>query len=138
LARRGLVFAAVAGLLVGGLAASGSASAAAAAPTLVGHWALDESSGSTAADSSGNGHTGTVGAGAGWTGGQVGAHALALNGTATSNVDIPEPVVDTSQSFTVSAWVRLTNLLSDPQLSSVGGVSVRLGYCGGVEFLRGL
>jgi alpha-L-arabinofuranosidase len=124
LVRRGLVFAAAAGLLAGGLVASGNASAAAAAPTLVGHWALDEGSGTTAADSSGAGHDGTVGSGATWTGGQVGAHALALAGTSSGNVDIPEPVVDTSQSFTVSAWVKLNSLSGYQTAVSVDGSQV--------------
>ncbi|MFI0232652.1 LamG-like jellyroll fold domain-containing protein [Streptomyces sp. NPDC017086] len=65
------------------------------------------SSGTTAADSSGNAPDAILGAGAAWTTGQVGEHVLHLDGTGNGNADIPAPVVDTSRSFTVSAWVKL-------------------------------
>jgi alpha-L-arabinofuranosidase len=111
-------------MITGGLVAGTSVATADTAPAAAGHWALDEGSGSTAADSSGNGHTGTLGAGASWTPGQVGASAVAFHGTADGNIDIPEPVVDTAQSFTVSAWIRLNNLSGYQTAVSIDGVNI--------------
>jgi alpha-L-arabinofuranosidase len=72
--------------------------------------AFDEGSGTTAADSSGNGHAATLFGAAGWTGGLVGGFALAVPGTGASYAEIPAPVVDTTRSFTVAAWVKLDGL----------------------------
>jgi alpha-L-arabinofuranosidase len=113
---------ACAALLTGGLVAV-TATPASAAPTLAGHWALDEGSGTTTADSSGAGHGGTLGSGAGWTAGQVGSGAVTVNGTANGVVDIPSPVVDTSGSFTVSAWVKLNNTATNQTAVSVDGTA---------------
>jgi len=79
-------------------------------------YSLDEGTGTTAGDASGNGRTATL-TGGGWTTGRLGTgftadgvaladQALTLSGTgqyaATS-----APVVRTDTSFTVAAWVRL-------------------------------
>ncbi len=85
------------------------ASAAATVPTPAGWWQFNEGSGTTTADSSGNGHTGTLGVGATWAAPGVGAHSIATNGTAAGNVTVSGPVVNTSASYTVSAWVNLTS-----------------------------
>jgi len=47
---------------------------------LIAHWTFDEGSGTTCADSSGNGHTGTLQNGAAWTTGIVGSGALYFDG----------------------------------------------------------
>lgn len=80
---------------------------AAAPPGPVGDWSLDESGdGTVAVDGSGNGRDATLYGGATW-GDGVSGGALHLDGTndyaATSGV-----VLDTSKSFSVSAWTRLT------------------------------
>jgi alpha-L-arabinofuranosidase len=75
-----------------------------------GYITFDEGTGTTAADSSGNSNTATLQGGAGWTAGIVGPHALSLNGVQGSFASIPHPVVDTSKSFTVAAWVKLNNV----------------------------
>jgi alpha-L-arabinofuranosidase len=111
-------------LVAGGLgAASLSPAAADSSPTLAAHYALDEGSGTTAADSSGNGANGTLSSGASWTAGQVGTHAAAFNGS-SGNVDIPKPVVDTSQSFTVSAWVKLNSTSGYQTAVSIDGSNI--------------
>src|SRR5439155_17295770 len=76
-------------------------------PPLIAHYPFDEGSGTTAADASGGGHTGTLQGSAGWGRGIVGPSDLALDGRG-GFVDVPGAVVDTTRSFTVSAWVRLT------------------------------
>jgi alpha-L-arabinofuranosidase len=89
------------------LAMPGSAGAA-SGPTLTGHWTFDEGSGSTAFDSSGAGHSLMLSGGAGWGQGVVGPSALSVNG-AGQYAAASGPVVVTTQSFTVSAWVNLNN-----------------------------
>jgi chitodextrinase len=80
-----------------------SASTLSSLPTqgLIGYWSFDENSGSIAADTSGNGHNGTV-TGAVWTAGKINS-ALSFNGgtsgVATGNIAI-------GSTFSVSAWVN--------------------------------
>lgn len=48
--------------------------------------------------------------GAGWTPGLVGPYALSVPATPGSYADVPTDVVDTTQSYTVAAWVKLNNV----------------------------
>jgi hypothetical protein len=72
------------------------------------HFAFDEASGSTAADSSGNGFTATCtgGCALGATGRDGGG--VTMNGT-TGYMTSPA-IVDTTNSYTVSAWVKLSSI----------------------------
>ncbi|MBR7831739.1 hypothetical protein KDL01_00620 [Actinospica durhamensis] len=95
------------------------------AATLRGYWTFDEGTGTTAADSSGSGHTGTLEAGASWTTGVVGAHAVSLTGASNSYVDVPGPVVDTSQSYTAALWVKLNSVTGSNQtFTSIDGTNI--------------
>src|SRR5215212_6122298 len=78
--------------------------------SLVGHWKFDEGSGTTAADSSGNGTTGMLINSPAWTTGVVGG-ALSFNGT-TSLVSIPnQPSWNTASSkYTVAFWVKVNEI----------------------------
>ena len=69
-----------------------------------GHWKLDETAGTTAADSSGEGRTAAATGGASWVSGRVGG-AARFNGTDASAATAG-PVLRTDASFTVAAWVR--------------------------------
>jgi hypothetical protein len=69
---------------------------------------FDEGTGTVAADASGNGHAATLFGGSGWTGALVGASALTVPGANGSYAEIPTPVVDTTQSYTVAAWSSST------------------------------
>jgi alpha-L-arabinofuranosidase len=91
------------------LAAAAPALAAAAGPTLTGHWTFDEGTGTTAADSSGHNNPLTLQNGAGWGPGIVGPHSLAVSTPSQQYAQSSGPVIDTTQSFTVSAWVYLTS-----------------------------
>ncbi|HET6215162.1 MAG TPA: LamG-like jellyroll fold domain-containing protein [Micromonosporaceae bacterium] len=71
----------------------------------MGHWRLDETSGTVAADSSGAGRTATVAAGCGWTPGWFDG-SLAADGAC--NAATTAAVLRTDQSFTVAAWLRFT------------------------------
>jgi hypothetical protein len=67
---------------------------------------FDEGTGATAHDAAGTNNATLIG-GASWTTGIVGANALGLPGTGGSYADIPADVLNTTQSFTVCAWVNL-------------------------------
>ncbi|HYF51878.1 MAG TPA: PKD domain-containing protein [Planctomycetota bacterium] len=75
----------------------------------VGHWKLDEGSGTSAADSSGNNNTGTVNGGATWAAGKVGG-ALSFDGiddhVAVANAAVLE-VGKAGADFTVAYWINL-------------------------------
>ncbi|WP_203980095.1 LamG-like jellyroll fold domain-containing protein [Planotetraspora silvatica] len=76
-----------------------------------GVWKTNEGSGSTLGDASGHGHAATVTGGVSWTSDRTMApgSAISLNGS-TGYAATGGPVVaDTSASFAVSAWVRLTS-----------------------------
>lgn len=64
---------------------------------------MNEEAGTTAADASGNGHTGTVAGGAAWVAGRTG-NALALDGV-DDYVSLPPNVVADLADFTIAAWV---------------------------------
>ena len=80
----------------------------ASASTLTGHWTFDEGSGTVARDSSAGGHPLTLQNGASWGPGVVGAFALSLSG-AGQYAEAGSPLIDTTGSFTVSAWVNLSS-----------------------------
>ena len=79
---------------------------------------FDESSGTTAADSSGNAHNGTVTPVGGGTGTfstthQVGTHAVSLNGTSSTvgayvNVPASLNAMGATTAVTIACWVNLT------------------------------
>jgi Concanavalin A-like lectin/glucanases superfamily len=78
---------------------------------LLAEWKLNEGSGTTAADATGDGHDATLGAQAAWGAGPVsGAPALSLTGAGDSEAVTAAqvPPVDNTGSFTVSAWVNLS------------------------------
>ena len=78
-----------------------------AAAGLVGAWALDETSGTTAADQSGRGNTGTVTSPV-WTGAGKFNGALSLNGTSSWVTVADSSSLDLTTGMTVEAWVRPT------------------------------
>jgi hypothetical protein len=83
------------------------------ARSLEGHWALDEGSGASSADTSGRNHTLALSAGAAWTTGHDGTgSSLLLNGT-NGYAHTTETVLRTDESFSVGAWVRLDDLSKD-------------------------
>lgn len=70
-------------------------------------WSFDEGTGATAADSVG-GSTANLTSGSGWTGKARLGSALQGNGT-SGYATTSGPAVNTANSFTVSAWVRLNS-----------------------------
>ncbi|WP_405976364.1 LamG domain-containing protein [Streptomyces sp. NBC_00988] len=97
-----------------------------AAPTATSgaYWPLDEGSGTSSRDATGDANTATLKAGASWTTGKVGSSAVSLTGGSTSYVDIPTTAVDTSASYSVSAWVRLNSLTANQTFASIDGTNI--------------
>jgi alpha-L-arabinofuranosidase len=87
-----------------------------------GSWRLDEGTGTTAADDSLRDHHGTLTGGATWTTGVVGPSAVLFDG-ATGAIETADPVVDTTQSFSVAAWVRADAAAGFRTAVSVDGAS---------------
>jgi Concanavalin A-like lectin/glucanases superfamily len=82
-----------------------------ASPNLVAAYSFDEGAGTTVADASGNGNTGTL-AGATWTGSGKFNGALSFNGT-SSRVDVPNAAsLQLSTAMTLEAWVNPTTITS--------------------------
>lgn len=73
---------------------------------LVGYWKLDEGSGTTTSDSSGNGNTGILMNGPQWVNGKYGK-ALDFNGV-NNFVSIPDSPSLRVQSFSLAAWIYMT------------------------------
>ncbi|WP_164743424.1 LamG-like jellyroll fold domain-containing protein [Microbacterium sulfonylureivorans] len=81
---------------------------------LIGHWKLDESSGTVAADSSGNSANGTVSGTTSWVAGKSG-NALSL-GSATSHADIGSHDLGNAAGVTLSMWVKTTSTSTNSYL----------------------
>jgi len=90
--------------------APGSLQAQTAGPSAAAYLTFDEGAGATAADASGNQHAATLLGATGWTAGLVGPSALAVPGTPGSYAETPTAIVDTTQSFTVAAWVKVKQI----------------------------
>ncbi|WP_328330462.1 LamG-like jellyroll fold domain-containing protein [Streptomyces sp. NBC_00455] len=102
----------------------------AARPSLAAEWNLDESTGSTAADASGYGHTATVDSGGAWKTDDEGGKGsvLSVNGSATGNASASGPVIDSQGDFTISAWAQLDPAsLSDTSVSHTMAVAGQSG-----------
>lgn len=75
----------------------------------VAHWTMDETDGTQARDSSGNGHHAVLSDGARWTAGRAGGAVSFPAAGAQVALATPNPVIRTDQNFSVAAWVRLTD-----------------------------
>ncbi len=113
-------------------AAEASAEAATPVPGLVLRYQFDQGSGSDVADTSGNGHDGTLeradagaDAGTGWrTDGRIqGAAAF----TGSQDVTVPSGVFTGATSTTIGAWVRLVSRASWSRLFDLGNGPVGTG-----------
>ena len=87
---------------------AGSSARADIAQGLIGHWTFDQTSGTTAADTSGQNHNGVIsnlnGDNPGWTTGQIGG-ALTFRGPDGGDAVIVSGFPTLSNTFSVSAWV---------------------------------
>ncbi|MEU6222893.1 LamG-like jellyroll fold domain-containing protein [Streptomyces sp. NPDC047042] len=88
------------------------------------YWPLEEGSGTATADLTGGANNGTLQAGASWTSGKVGTGALSLTGASNSWLDVPTAALDTSGSYTVSAWVKPNSLTGNQTYASIDGSAI--------------
>ena len=116
-----------------GYTASGEASASFASD-LVAYWKFDEGTGTTTADASGNGNTGTLVNTPRWSTGIAG-NALYFDGVSNNVLVADSPSLDFPGPYTLSAWVNPTNLFADFRSILVKNYTYYLyssvaGYCG--------
>jgi uncharacterized protein len=85
---------------------------------------FDETSGTTAADSSGNGKTATL-TGATWAAGKIN-NAVSLSGS-TQYVSMPTGIVSTLNDFTIATWVKLNAVSTWARIFDIGtGATVNM------------
>ncbi|MGN9908307.1 beta-L-arabinofuranosidase domain-containing protein [Phytohabitans sp. LJ34] len=87
----------------------------------VAHYRFDETSGTSAADATGNGRTATLAGGAGWTAGRTGG-AVNLSGT-NAYVALPPGILAGATACTVATWVRLDTIANWTRLFDFGSGS---------------
>ena len=86
---------------------------------LVADWKLDENSGTTANDSSGNNFNGSI-SGANWTTGHAG-NALSFNGNGYVRVAAPSSLLKPSSQVAVSAWIKASSTdTSGAEIATMG------------------
>ncbi len=85
---------------------------------LLAYWKFDDGSGTIAADSSGNGYTGTLYNNPTWTTGEING-ALSFNG-ANQYVQTGNNLTIGGTNFTVSAWIKGTNTVISQRASGAG------------------
>jgi hypothetical protein len=90
----------------------GAATCASCGSGMVGLWHLDDGSGSTAADSSGNGHTATLNSSPTWVTGESG-DALTFNGTSYLTAPLGTWFIN-NVTLSASAWVYATSTTNGP------------------------
>ncbi len=83
------------------------------------HWRLDESTGATAADSSGNGRHGTLVNAPVWGAGRIN-NGLAFASASSRYVSLPAGIVQNVNDFTISTWVRMTSLAAWARIFDFG------------------
>ncbi|WEK53722.1 MAG: DUF5695 domain-containing protein [Candidatus Cohnella colombiensis] len=79
-------------------------------PEVIAQYLFNETSGTTASDSSGNGKNATLSGGTSWVAGKSG-NALSLNGS-NAYASLPSGIVSGLNDFTIATWVKV-NSLSD-------------------------
>lgn len=87
-------------------------------PPFVAHYQFNETSGTTAADSTGNGKTASLAGGATWVAGRSG-NAVNLSGSA-QYATLPSGILAGATAFTVAAWVRLDAIANWARLFDFG------------------
>ena len=112
--------------LYNGVLTAGEITALANTPgRLVANWKLDEGSGTTASDSTGNGSTGTLQNGPTWVAGKVGSGALSFDGVNDGiAVSSAVPLTSVANDFAITFWAnpRSTHEIDPEGTTGVAGV----------------
>ena len=94
-------------------------------------WKLDENTGTSAADSTGNGHSITLNGGTTWTTGKLGS---AINVSSSSQTAITASGKAVPSTFTLTAWMRPTNASGIDTLFSFGSAAALRTNGSGLRF----
>jgi hypothetical protein len=86
-------------------------------------WTLTDGSGTTAADATGNGHTGTLNSGVTWATGTARGTVASFNGSSGA-ITTGGPVLNTAGDFSVSGWAYLTKTGSFGDVITQDGTTV--------------
>jgi hypothetical protein len=97
------------------------------AQSLVGWWKMDEGSGTTLIDSSGQGNNGTTVGSPTWTTGVIN-QAISLNGTTQYTTVIDTPSLRITSAITLSAWIKPTSLAGPYYILKKAKQSATNGY----------
>jgi hypothetical protein len=101
--------------------------------SLVGYWQFEEGTGTTTADASGNGFTGTLVNGPTWVAGAAGRHALEFDGS-NDRVDLGNPeVLQITGPLTLAAWVYPDSTTDNGRIITKGGGPGQRGWALNVE-----
>ncbi|NUR70718.1 MAG: hypothetical protein HOU81_07840 [Hamadaea sp.] len=87
-------------------------------PEFVAWYKFDETSGTSAADATGNGKTATLSGGTAWVAGRSG-NAVDLNGS-TGHVTLPSGILAGAAAATIATWVRIDTLTTWSRLFDFG------------------
>jgi uncharacterized protein len=87
-------------------------------PPFVAWYTFDQSSGSTAADATGNGHTATLNGSTSWTTGRSG-NAVHLDGS-SGYVALPAGLLSGAGDFTIASWVKLDSAPTWSRIFDIG------------------
>lgn len=85
---------------------------------LLAYYKFDETSGTSASDSSGNGHTASVVGGTSWVSGKI-SNGIKLDGS-SGYVSLPSTLLDQLGDFTIAAWVYVSSSSSYQRLFDFG------------------
>jgi hypothetical protein len=101
--------------------------------SLVGYWPLEEGSGLTTADASGNGFDGTLLNNPTWVSGRIGNGALEFDGV-NDRVDVGNPpALHITAAMTLAAWVWVDSIADNGRVVTKGGASGSRGWSLNVE-----
>jgi uncharacterized protein len=89
-----------------------------APPVFIAQYLFNETSGSTAADATGNGRTATLAGGTSWVAGRTGG-AVSLNGT-DGHVRLPSGILAGVNDFTLAGWVRIGAVATWSRIFDIG------------------
>lgn len=89
---------------------------------LVGYWKMDDNTGTTTIDSTGNGNTGTFTNSPTWGAGRFGTGVRLSDGTTNQYINVPSATsIDNLPKFTWSVWVNPSQLQNDVTLMRKSG-----------------
>ncbi len=107
------------GTISGGTTGNSNEAKAIIGTSLYAQLKFDETSGTAASDSTGNGWAGTLVNGATWTTGTI-SGAVNLSSASSQYVNLPNSIASDLSDFTISAWVNLSSISTWARIFDIG------------------